>query len=62
MIILVKYNYTSSLQAEVCGSGHADDENRTEFQLKQYDYFGHGAVQIIVFIIYVYFHFSNSNT
>ncbi|KAH6767407.1 acyl-CoA thioesterase II [Perilla frutescens var. hirtella] len=29
-------------EAEVCGSFHSDDENHTEFQLKQFDFFGHG--------------------
>ncbi|KAL6498809.1 Acyl-CoA hydrolase 2 [Orobanche gracilis] len=29
-------------EAEVCESFHSNDENRTEFHLKQYDYFGHG--------------------
>ena len=32
-------------QAEVCGQ--ADDENLPEFQLKRYDYFGHGERLII---------------
>ncbi|XP_011093142.1 uncharacterized protein LOC105173170 [Sesamum indicum] len=31
-------------EAEVCGSFHADDKNRPEFHLKQFDCFGHGMV------------------
>ncbi|KAL3381346.1 hypothetical protein AABB24_001453 [Solanum stoloniferum] len=29
-------------EAEVCGFSQVDDENRLEFQLKKFDYFGHG--------------------
>ncbi|KAF3675840.1 putative rRNA-processing protein FCF1 -like protein [Capsicum annuum] len=34
-------------EAEVCGFNQVDDENRLEFQLKQFDYFGHGLATTI---------------
>lgn len=37
---LISFLWCLFFQAEVSGS--AEEENRPEFQMKQYDYFGHG--------------------
>lgn len=37
----IKLKFCSCSQAQV--SGPAEEENRSEFLLKQYDYFGHGG-------------------
>ena len=43
------------LQAEVSGSVHTEDENRPDFQLKRYDFFGHGEE-----LVYLLRHFNKS--
>uniref|UniRef100_A0A7N0V8Z9 Cyclic nucleotide-binding domain-containing protein n=1 Tax=Kalanchoe fedtschenkoi TaxID=63787 RepID=A0A7N0V8Z9_KALFE len=33
-------------EAEVCGPGNPEERSRSEYQLKRYDYFGHGGTNV----------------